>query len=210
VCGASTTFTHRAYKAYFRGPFNSTLGCMKTIHCSACTLEPQIQSHAIETLDVLSDPAIYQYEGVPPPSMEKLADGYRRRESRVSPDGKEQWLNWVVRIPTGELTGYVQSTVLGNGSAFVGYEFSSKYWRRGIATAAMRCMLQELSETYQVDTYVAVLKAENFRSLGLLQKLGFTPGTPEDAKHYEADTDEITLLMQAKVFATISHLGDAA
>lgn len=28
MCGASTTFTHRAYKAYFRGPFNSTLDRM--------------------------------------------------------------------------------------------------------------------------------------------------------------------------------------
>jgi hypothetical protein len=32
-----------------------------------CTLEPQVVAHAEEMFLVLSDPAIYEYEGQPPP-----------------------------------------------------------------------------------------------------------------------------------------------
>jgi len=76
---------------------------MKTLRSPRCTLEPQVEAHAAEMYPILCDPAIYEYEGVPPPSLEKLANGLRRREAQVSPDGREQWLNWVVRLPSGKL-----------------------------------------------------------------------------------------------------------
>ena len=148
--------------------------------------------------EVLSDPAIYEFEGVPPPSVERLADGYRRKESRVSPDGREQWLNWVVRIQNGELTGYVQATVLVSGASLVGYEFSSKYWRQGIATEAINAMLYELVQAYSVHKIVAVLKVANYRSLALLRHLGFTPGGTDDAQIYEADQDETVVIKSAE------------
>ena len=146
---------------------------------------------------VLSDQAIYEYEGVPPPSVEALAAGFRRRESRLSPDGREKWLNWVVRLPSGELAGYVQGTVYESRAAYIGYEFSSKFWRRGIGTAAINCMLGELRDSYGVHTFVAVLKTANFRSMALLGRLGFTSGTKEDAVLYEAGRDETTLVRPA-------------
>ena len=153
---------------------------------------------------VLSDPAIYEYEGVPPPSEEKLANGFRRRETRVSPDGREKWLNWVVRLPSGELCGYVQGTVYESGAAYVAYEFASNYWRQGIGSAAVARMLVDLSDSYGVHTFVAVLKAANFRSMRLLVKLGFKPGTTEDAELYEAEPDEVTLVRSAQL-ADVSH-----
>nr|WP_255553585.1 GNAT family N-acetyltransferase [Caenimonas aquaedulcis] len=160
-------------------------------------MEPQVEAHAAEMFTVLSDPAIYEYEGVPPPSMEKLAAGFRRKESRLSPDGNEQWLNWVVRLPNGELAGYVQATVYRSLAAYIGYEFASRFWRQGIGSAAIRCMLGELVASYGVHTFVAVLKSANFRSLGLLRKLGFEPGTARDAVQYGAEIDELTLVMPA-------------
>lgn len=146
---------------------------------------------------VLSDPAIYEFEGVPPPSVERLAEGFRRRESRSSPDGRQTWLNWVVRLPSGELAGYVQGTIYQTGAAYIGYEFASKHWRQGIGSAAIRCMLEELVQSYAVHTFVAVLKTVNFRSMGLLQRLGFEPGTDEDAVLYEAEADEVVMVMSA-------------
>lgn len=159
---------------------------------------------------VLSDPAIYEYEGVPPPSIEKLASGFRRREARVSPDGSEQWLNWVVRLPSGALAGYVQGTVYQSGAAHVGYEFASRYWRQGIGSTAVRCMLDDLRESYSVHTFVAVLKTANFRSMGLLVRLGFEPGTQEDAALYEAEADEVTMVMAASSTHTAQGVNHAA
>ena len=170
---------------------------MKTLVCERCTLEPQVEAHASEMYSVLSDPAIYEHEGVPPPSVERLAAGFRRKEVRVSPDGQEKWLNWVVRLPSGELAGYVQATVYESLAAYIGYEFASKFWRQGIGIAAIQCMLDELKHGYSVHTFVAVLKTANFRSMGLLTKLGFQPGTQEDARLYEATADETTMVKPA-------------
>jgi ribosomal-protein-alanine N-acetyltransferase len=126
--------------------------------------------------------------------VEKLAAGYRRRESRTSPDGREKWLNWVVRLPNQELAGYVQATVLESGASYVGYEFASKYWRQGIGSAAVNAVLEELALSYSVHTFVAVLKTANYRSMGLLRRLGFTLAQGEEARSYEAEQDETVLL----------------
>lgn len=170
---------------------------MHTLPCPQCVLEPQVEAHAPEMFLVLSDPAIYEYEGVPPPSIARLAAAYLGRESRVSPDGKDQWLNWVVRLPGGQLSGYVQATIYESGAAYIGYEFASKYWKQGIATAAIRRMLDELVTTYAVHTFVAVLKTANFRSMTLLMRLGFATGTKEDAATYAQQPDEMTMIMPA-------------
>jgi len=167
---------------------------MRTIRTTRCVLEPQVEAHSAAMFEVLSDPAIYEFEGVPPPSLEKLAAGYRRKETRISPDGREKWLNWVVRLPNNELAGYVQATVLESGGSLVGYEFASKYWRQGIGSASINAMLDELAQSYAVHTFVAVLKSANFRSMGLLHHLGFEPGTARDARTYEVEHDETVLI----------------
>jgi len=167
---------------------------MKTIRTPRCTLEPQLEAHAPAMFKVLSDPAIYEFDGEPPPTIERLAAGYRRRESRLSPDGREKWLNWVVRLPSTELAGYVQATVLESGVSYVAYEFGSKHWRQGIGSAAVTAMLDELAEAYGVHIFVAVLKSANFRSLALLRHLGFVAGGAVDAETYDAEQDEVVLV----------------
>jgi RimJ/RimL family protein N-acetyltransferase len=147
---------------------------------------------------VLTDPAIYEFEGEPPPSLEKLASGFRRKESRISKDGNTV-LDWAVRVPSGALSGYVQAVVYRDGVAYIGYEFASRFWRQGIGSAAVQCALKELSCGYAVHKYVAVLKQANFRSTGLLKRLGFEQGTSEDARIYEAEPDEITLIKAAQI-----------
>ncbi len=169
---------------------------MRTLACTLCTLEPLVEAHAPEMFAVLTDPAIYEFEGEPPPSLEKLARGFRRSESRISKEG-DTVLDWVVRVPDGALSGYVQAVVYKDGVAYIGYEFASRYWRQGIGSAAVRCVLEELSNGYAVRKYVAVLKRANFRSNGLLKRLGFAEGTLEDALTYGAEPDEITMVKPA-------------
>ena len=171
-----------------------TLGAMRTLTTSVCTLEPQVEAHAPEMFLVLCDPAIYEFEGMPPPSVEALAAGYRRKETRRSADGTEILLNWVVRVPAGDLTGYVQAVVMQDGCSYVGYEFTSRYWRRGIATAALCAVFEELRDQYGVNRLVAVLKSVNYRSMGLLQKLGFVEALPDSRARFEPEGDETVLL----------------
>jgi RimJ/RimL family protein N-acetyltransferase len=144
---------------------------MRPIATPTLRLEPLTAGHAREMFRVLSDPAIYEFENEPPASEEALARRYAMLERRASPDGREAWLNWVIRLPGGELAGYVQATVLASGAAYVAYELAS--------------------------LFVAVLKARNFRSVGLLRKLGFEPGSAEQCAAFAAEADELTMVRPA-------------
>jgi RimJ/RimL family protein N-acetyltransferase len=100
---------------------------MRVLETGKLRLEPQTAQHAAEMFAVLSDPAIYQYENEPPPSVEWLRERFSKLETRTSSDGCEQWLNWVIRIPSSELIGYVQATVYSKGRAHIAYVLSSAY-----------------------------------------------------------------------------------
>jgi len=163
---------------------------MRAIVADGLTLEPQRAAHAEEMFALLSDPAIYEYERKPPASLDWLRERFARLESRLSPDGREQWLNWVIRLASGELAGYVQATVTENGRAGIAYELASRYWGRGVARRAVDAMAAELAAHYRVHTLVAVLKRANGRSRRLLERLGFSPLSAEDAS---LGADEIAL-----------------
>jgi RimJ/RimL family protein N-acetyltransferase len=160
---------------------------MRTIVVDGLTLEPQTTAHAEPMFAVLSDPAIYEYENEPPASREWLRERFAKLESRRSADGSEQWLNWVIRLPTSELIGYVQATVHADGHAGIAYELASAYWGRGLARRAVDAMIAELGACYRVHTVSAVLKERNWRSLRLLQRLGFTPVSNAAAQDIEPD-----------------------
>jgi len=146
---------------------------------------------------VLSDPAIYEFENSPPESEDWLKQRYGRLESRVSSDGRERWLNWVVRLPDGMLAGYVQATVLPSSVALIAYELNSRYWRQGIGSDAVAAMLQELRAYYGVRRYVAVLSAKNFRSLSLLRHLCFEAAREQEAVTYRDEEDELVMVRAA-------------
>ena len=146
---------------------------MRVIETGTFVLEPQVVAHAEEMFAVLSDPAIYEYENEPPRSVQELRERFAWLESRRSPDGEQQWLNWVIRVPSGELIGYVQATVFADGRAAIAYVLRSAYWGRGLASDAVRAMIGELAEQHGVQRLIAVLKGKNQRSLTLLEGLGF-------------------------------------
>jgi ribosomal-protein-alanine N-acetyltransferase len=165
---------------------------MRSIRAGGLTLEPQIAAHADAMFVVLSDPAIYEHENQPPKSVEWLRERFAKLESRCSADGRERWLNWVIRLPTSELAGYVQATVRANGHAAIAYELASAHWGRGLARTAVQAMIAELIERYHVHTITAVLKRENRRSQRLLERLNFVIA-PEARPIDEIEPDEIMM-----------------
>ena len=170
---------------------------MRVIQNANVKLEPQVVAHAEEMFVVLSDPAIYEYENEPPSSLQWLRTRFTKLESRQSSDGREQWLNWVIRLPTGELIGYVQATVHSNGRAAIAYELSSAYWGRGLASQAVQAMMGELVEQYGVRKLSAVFKRDNQRSRRLLERLGFSLASPEE--HVRRQVEQGEQLMQLEV-----------
>ncbi|MBK7616694.1 MAG: GNAT family N-acetyltransferase [Burkholderiales bacterium] len=163
---------------------------MRTLTCQRFTLEPLLPEHAVAMFGVLSDPALYEFEREPPLSVRDLREHYADLATRGSPNGREVWLNWVLRLPTGELVGSVQATVLQGGQADIAYELASAHWSRGLATQAVAAMLDELVAQYGVEGLWAVLKRENLRSLRLLQRLGFTTASAEAVALRDIERDE--------------------
>src|SRR4051812_22624679 len=137
---------------------------MRALAAGHLLLEPQSATHAAAMFDVLSDPALYEWEGEPPPSLEWLRQRFEQLESRRSGDGRQQWLNWVVRDPQAGLVGYVQATIPAAGRASIAYVFHSRHWGRGFAFLAVEAMLGELAQSYGVRRAIAVLKRRNVRS----------------------------------------------
>ena len=140
---------------------------------------------------LLCDPKIYRYENQPPRSLEWLRERFTKLESRRSPDGREKWLNWVIRLESGEAAGYVQATVHDDGHAAIAYVLGSRFWDRGIGRAAVSSLLQTLEKDYDVRRCTAVLKRANDRSRRLLERLGFT------AAELPVEEDELAMERRA-------------
>ncbi len=147
---------------------------MQAIATSAVVLEPLVAGHADVMFELLNDAELHRYlDFGPPASVEHLRRVYAQLEGRRSPDGRETWLNWVVRPREGSIVGVVQATVGSNASAYVAYMLGRKHWGHGYALEAMHTMLDHLSDAYGVERCLATVEAQNQRSIRLLQRLGF-------------------------------------
>jgi [ribosomal protein S5]-alanine N-acetyltransferase len=172
---------------------------MRPVVAAGLTLEPQRAGHADAMFEVLGDPAIYEYENEPPSSLDWLRARFARLETRRSPDGREQWLNWVIRLPDSRLAGYVQATVHPNGRAAIAYVLASRHWGRGLATRAVEAMIEELGGHHGVAELSAVLKRANTRSLRLLQRLEFSPADAITLATIGAEQDEFLMVRPLRV-----------
>jgi [ribosomal protein S5]-alanine N-acetyltransferase len=170
---------------------------MRQIETPRLLLEPQVAAHAEAMFDVLSDPAIYEFENASPASLAWLRERFAKLETRHSGDGCEDWLNWVVCERGGGPIGYVQATVQAGGRAFIAYEMASAFWGRGLGREAVTAMIGELVAAYRVHTVQAVFKRANFRSRRLLEALGFAALSALDMRHFTLEADEDALQRRA-------------
>jgi [ribosomal protein S5]-alanine N-acetyltransferase len=170
---------------------------MRTLEIGNLVLEPQTALHADEMFVVLCDPAIYEYENEPPASPDWLRTRFARLETRQSADGREQWLNWVVRLRGSALIGYVQATIGNDGHASIAYIFPSAYWGRGYASQAVDTMMAELALHHGVRRFFATFKRENQRSRRLLERLGFALAAPEWHVEHDVEPDEVLMWCDA-------------
>jgi [ribosomal protein S5]-alanine N-acetyltransferase len=138
------------------------------------TLEPQVAAHAAELHPLLSDLELYLYmDDKGPASEAALRERFTKLETRLSGDGAEHWLNWVVRNTDGVAVGFVQATVYPNRSAEIAYVIGRPFWRRGYGRVACEAMIDHLVASYGATQLFATLDPQNAASLALLKSLGF-------------------------------------
>jgi RimJ/RimL family protein N-acetyltransferase len=131
-------------------------------------------------VDVLADPALYEFTGGEAPSREQLRARYARQAAGRSGDGSQQWLNWIVKLKdTGVPVGFVQATVESDGAeqlAEVAWVISPRHQGQGIASEATQAMLIWL-ESHGVDRFVAHIHPGHHASMGVARHQGLSPTT---------------------------------
>jgi [ribosomal protein S5]-alanine N-acetyltransferase len=163
---------------------------MRALTTVRLQLDPLVAGDAEPMFELLRDPEIYEYlDYGPPPSLEYLRGVYEELEARVSPDGSQLWLNWVIR-PRGDApAGFVQATVSG-ADAWIAYVLGRASWGRGYASEAARAVIEHLRAACGVTRFLATAEAENVRSIRLLERLGFRAVGGDEAAAHELTPSE--------------------
>jgi RimJ/RimL family protein N-acetyltransferase len=106
-------------------------------------LVPLHPDDADEMVDVLADSRLYTFTGGRPPSRDELLARYRGQSVGHSPEGSEEWHNWIVRRrPQGEAIGFVQATIVGSrGPADIAWLIGVPWQGRGFAGEAARAVV---------------------------------------------------------------------
>jgi RimJ/RimL family protein N-acetyltransferase len=138
-------------------------------------LEPLRVEHAAEAARLLDDPALHEYTGGRPETEAQLRARYARQSAGRSPDGREGWLNWMVRSrETGVLVGTVQATVREDGGracAQIAWVIGSEHQGQGLATQAAGAMVAWLRDR-GVQDFAANIHPDHAASMGVARRLG--------------------------------------
>lgn len=134
------------------------------------------EAHAEGLYAGFSDEQVSRFTAEQPPeSLEELRREFAAFSAGPPPGSPELWLNWIIR-DTGsqELVGTLQATVIADGALWIGYKLVRAAWGRGIATAAVQWLLQELATHFPRRVVLAAVDTRNHASQRVLQKCGFS------------------------------------
>jgi len=137
--------------------------------------EPLYSDHAAGLFEALEDPRVYEHiNDIPSPGVAQLAARFARMSSGPPPDRTDEcWLNYALRLKAnGTLIGRLQATIRER-RAEVAYLLGPEYWGQGYATEAMSAFQVDLRENAQVTEFWATTAPQNFRSVHLLERLGY-------------------------------------
>ena len=136
-------------------------------------LVPMMAAHAAEMFAILSDRQLYRFTGEQPPeSAAALATRYSKLESRQSPDGSQQWLNWLVSLAENSVAiGYVQATVL-ESHADIAWVIGSKWQGSGYASEAAAALVKWLLDN-GVTEIRCCINADHIASQRVAANAGF-------------------------------------
>ena len=147
-----------------------------TIRSARLWLVPLAVSDAEEMMGVLSAGALYTFTGGEPPGLDELRARYTRQVAGRSPDGSQEWHNWIIRRePGGQAVGYVQATVVDGGrQAEIAWVIGVDWQGRGYATEAARALVAWL-DSRGVTTIRAHIHPGHAASAAVARRAGLAP-----------------------------------
>ena len=143
-------------------------------------LEPLQVTHAEEMTVVLDDPALHEFIGGVPATVEQLQRQYSRQVLGRSPDGSQRWLNWVLRRRCDHrAVGTAQATVSREGqllTAEVAWVVGTGHQGRGYAKEAATAMVAWLWRC-GIEAAVAHVHPDHPASQAVARAVGLHPTT---------------------------------
>jgi RimJ/RimL family protein N-acetyltransferase len=142
-------------------------------------LTPLRVDDADEMLGVLASPDLYVHTGGEPPSMEVLRRRYAAMVVGHSPDGDEEWLNWIVRLRSDDCAavGTVQATVVLEGRrAEVAWIVDVRRQGHGYASEAATALVHALTDA-GVSEVIAHIHPDHPASETVARACGLSPTT---------------------------------
>ena len=112
-------------------------------------ITPVNRSHAAAMFPILVDRQLYKFTGGEPPRSAVAVDRwFTALETRLSPDGSERWLTWIVQlIECSTSIGYVQATVKG-GKGNLAWLIGVDWQGQGYATEAVGLLVDWLADNH--------------------------------------------------------------
>lgn len=124
------------------------LSSLSSLESARLRLDAVRVEDAPEMTGVLSNPALYEFIGGEPPTGARLAAQYEAQAVGSSPDGTQDWLNWIVRLATTDTAiGYTQSTVdRHTGTADLAWVIGVPWQGQGYAVEAVTLIADVLRQ----------------------------------------------------------------
>ena len=148
------------------------------IETARLTLEPLRLEHAEEMFGVLDDVHLHDFVGGDPLTRSQLRDRYGRLADGHSPDGREGWLNWMLRVrDTDALVGAVQATLSQEPaglSAELAWVVAVPAQGHGYAKEAAAGMVVWLADR-GVTRFVARIRPDHVASRAVADAVGLRP-----------------------------------
>ena len=150
---------------------------VSTIVTDRLLLTSLIVDDAEEMAEVLADPALHEFTGGEPATLDDLRDRYR---SGVAGSGRdsERGLHWIVRRRgDGAAIGTVQAPVMNPDDepvAFVAWTIGVGWQRQGYATEATIALVEWLVD-HGVDSIVAHIHPQHTASASVASRAGLRP-----------------------------------
>lgn len=143
-------------------------------------LTPVSEADADDMTDVLAAPELYTFTGGEPPLLSALRARYARLAVGHSPDGSQEWVNWIVRrARDGVAVGTVQATIHaaaadGCRHADVAWVVGASWQGRGYAVEAASALVAWLRER-GVTEIGAHIHPGHAASARVAERIGLVP-----------------------------------
>ena len=173
---------------------------MNAVESHNLRLEPLAVAHAGEMFETLSAQSIYDYiPGGPPASAAALRERYAMLERGRSPDDSQLWLNWIIRVGSGQCAGFVQATIYPGRTGDFAFVLAPEFWGRGVAFEACQAAIPRLAREFGVTELFATVDPKNSRSIRLLERLGFVEISPSGYPHGNVEPNDRVFSLSCRI-----------